>query len=85
MSDAAWSRAFILTRDRKNVLVLAVCQTLFGIGRMMIILTAPLIAYFIAEERALATLPHALVIPVPPSRHCRRRCSCAGSDGAGAS
>lgn len=62
MPGGAWPHAFILTRDRKNVLVLATCQTLFGIGRMMIILTAPLIAYFIAEERALATLPHALVI-----------------------
>lgn len=52
----------ILTRDRKNVIVLATCQMLFGAGRSLIVLTAPLIAYEIADEKALATLPHALVI-----------------------
>jgi len=51
-----------LTRDRRNVLVLATCQMLFGTGRSLIVSTAPLIAYAIATEKALATLPHALVI-----------------------
>jgi MFS family permease len=53
---------FALTRDRRNVLVLATCQMLFGTGRSLIVSTAPLIAYAIATEKALATLPHALVI-----------------------
>ena len=52
----------VLTRDRRNVVVLATCQTLFGTGRSLIVATAPLIAYAMAEEKALATLPHALVI-----------------------
>jgi len=52
----------LLTRDRRNVLVLAICQMLFNAGRSLIVATAPLIAYTIADDRALATLPHALVI-----------------------
>ena len=51
-----------LNRDRRNVLVLATCQMLFGTGRSMIVLTAPLIAYGLMQEKTLATLPHALVI-----------------------
>lgn len=51
-----------LNRDHRNVLVLATCQTLFGAGRSMIVLTAPLIAYGLMQEKTLATLPHALVI-----------------------
>ncbi len=51
-----------LNRDRRNVLVLATCQMLFGAGRSMIVLTAPLIAYGLMQEKTLATLPHALVI-----------------------
>jgi len=51
-----------LNRDHRNVLVLATCQTLFGAGRSMIVLTAPLIAYGLMQEKSLATLPHALVI-----------------------
>jgi MFS family permease len=51
-----------LNRDHRNVMVLATCQTLFGAGRSMIVLTAPLIAYGLMEEKTLATLPHALVI-----------------------
>lgn len=51
-----------LNRDHRNVIVLATCQTLFGAGRAMIVLTAPLIAYELMQEKALATLPHALVI-----------------------
>ncbi len=52
----------ILNRDYRNVLVLSTCQMLFGAGRSMIVLTAPLIAYGLMEEKSLATLPHALVI-----------------------
>jgi len=52
----------ILTRDRKNVLILATCQMLFGAARALIVVSAPLIAYAIADEKGLATLPHALVI-----------------------
>lgn len=52
----------ILTRDRRNVLILAICQTLFGSARALIVVSAPLIAYGIATDKALATLPHALVI-----------------------
>ena len=51
-----------LKRDHRNVLVLATCQMLFGAGRSMIVLTAPLIAYGLMQEKSLATLPHALVI-----------------------
>ena len=35
---------------------------LFGTGRSLLIATAPLIAYSMASRKALATLPHALVI-----------------------
>lgn len=51
-----------LDRDRKNVLVLAICQTLFGSGRSLLIPTAPLIAYSMATHKGLATLPTSLVI-----------------------
>ena len=51
-----------LTRDPRNVVIRATCQMLFGAGRSLIGATAPLIAYTIAAEKALATLPHALVI-----------------------
>jgi MFS family permease len=53
---------FNLTRDRRNVLVLATCQMLFGTGRSLLVATAPIVAYTLASEKALATLPHALVI-----------------------
>ncbi len=53
---------FNLTRDRRNVLVLATCQMLFGTGRSLLVASAPLVAYTLASEKALATLPHALVI-----------------------
>ena len=51
-----------MQRDRKAVLVLSVCQLLFGTSRSLLISTAPLIAYTIAEHKELATLPHAMVI-----------------------
>ena len=48
--------------DRRNVLVLATCQMLFGSGRSLLIATAPVVAYAMAEEKGLATLPTSLVI-----------------------
>ena len=51
-----------MTRDQRNVAVLATCQMLFGTARSLVVSTAPLIAYAMATNKALATLPHALVI-----------------------
>jgi len=48
--------------DRKNVLILAICQMLFGSGRSLLMATAPVVAYAMAEEKGLATLPTSLVI-----------------------
>ncbi len=49
-------------REKRNVFLLAVCQMLFGSGRMQIVATAPIIGYTFAADKALATLPAALVI-----------------------
>ncbi len=49
-------------RDQRNVVVLAVCQMLYGTGRTLNVATAPLIAYAIADQKGLATLPAALVV-----------------------
>jgi len=51
-----------INRDHRNVAVLATCQMLFGTARSLVVSTAPLIAYSLATEKALATLPHAAVI-----------------------
>jgi MFS family permease len=51
-----------LKADRKNVLVLAVCQMLFGSARGLLIATAPVVAYGLAVEKGLATLPTSLVV-----------------------
>jgi MFS family permease len=48
--------------DRRNVLVLATCQMLFSSARSLLIATAPIVAYGLAEEKGLATLPTSLVI-----------------------
>jgi MFS family permease len=48
--------------DRKNVFVLSVAQMLFGSCRSMLAATAPLVAYAMLEEKALATLPTSLII-----------------------
>ncbi|OGA66262.1 MAG: hypothetical protein A3G81_18330 [Betaproteobacteria bacterium RIFCSPLOWO2_12_FULL_65_14] len=48
--------------DRRNVLILAICQMLFGSGRSLLMATAPVVAYAMAEEKGLATLPTSLVI-----------------------
>lgn len=68
----------VSARDRKNVLVLATCQMLFGSSRSLLIATAPLIAYGIAAHKGLATLPTSLVIvgtaltTIPASLFMRR-------------
>ena len=46
-----------ITRDQRNVAVLATCTMLFGTARSLVVSTAPLIAYAMATEKALATLP----------------------------
>lgn len=51
-----------MKRDHKNVLVLATCQMLFGTGRSLFIVAAPVLALAIAPHLALATLPTALII-----------------------
>ncbi len=51
-----------MNATRRNVLVLAACQMLFGASRSLLIATAPLVAYAIASNKALATLPTSLVI-----------------------
>ena len=67
-----------MTREKRNVLVLATCQVLFGTGRSLLIATAPLIAYSIASHKGLATLPTSLVIvgtavmTIPASLFMRR-------------
>lgn len=48
--------------DRKNVAILATCQMLFGSGRSLLLATAPVVAYAIASEKALATLPASLLV-----------------------
>jgi MFS family permease len=48
--------------DRRNVLVLATCQMLFGSARSLLIATAPVVAYAMADEKGLATLPTSLVV-----------------------
>lgn len=50
-----------MNRDRRNVLVLATCQTLFGTGRSLLVVTAPLIAYGLAAHKGMATLPTSLI------------------------
>jgi len=48
--------------DKKNVLILSLCQMLFGSGRSLLIATAPVVAYVMAEEKGLATLPTSMVV-----------------------
>ncbi len=71
-------RSAFADRAKRNVLVLATCQMLYGSGRTLNVATAPLIAYAIAEQKGLATLPAALVIvgtalaSMPASYYMRR-------------
>ncbi|MGH7091500.1 MAG: MFS transporter, partial [Stellaceae bacterium] len=48
--------------DRKNVLVLSTCQMLSGSCRTLLSATAPLVAYTIVSEKALATLPISCIV-----------------------
>ena len=48
--------------DKKNVFILSTCQMLFGSGRSLLLATAPIVSYAIAEEKALATLPTSLIV-----------------------
>ncbi len=57
---AIWS--VFIVQERRNVLVLATCQMLFGAGRTLLVTTGALVAYSFAEYKGLATLPAALVI-----------------------
>jgi len=56
-TDAAARR-----RDWRNVLVLATCQMLYNSGRSLLVATSPLIAYVIAPDKALATVPISLAV-----------------------
>ena len=58
--SAIWS--VFTVQERRNVLVLAICQTLFGAGRTLLVATAALVALSFAEHKGLATLPAALVV-----------------------
>jgi MFS family permease len=50
----------ILTREGRNVGILAVGQALNGSALTMVIIAAPLAGHMLAEEKALATLPSAM-------------------------
>ena len=52
----------MIRRDHRNVLILSTCQMLFGTGRSLFMVTAPIAALGIAPHLALATLPTALII-----------------------
>lgn len=49
-------------RDKRNVLVLAICQTLFNTGRALLLSSSPLIGYALATNKALSTLPISLML-----------------------
>ncbi|MCA8929536.1 MAG: MFS transporter [Alphaproteobacteria bacterium] len=49
-------------RDRRNVAVLATCQMLYNSGRSLLVATSPLIAYQIAPDKALSTVPIFLAV-----------------------
>ena len=51
-----------ISRDYKNVGVLAMCQALFMSGLSMQIILSGLVGAAIAEDKALATLPISAVI-----------------------
>ena len=52
----------MFARDHKNVLILSTCQMMFGTGRSLFMVTAPIAALGIAPHLALATLPTALIV-----------------------
>ena len=49
-------------RDWRNVAVLATCQMLYNSGRSLLIATSPLVAYSIAANKALATVPVTMAV-----------------------
>jgi predicted MFS family arabinose efflux permease len=49
-------------RDWRNVAVLATCQMLYNSGRSLLVATSPLIAYQIAPDKALSTIPIFLAV-----------------------
>lgn len=49
-------------RDWRNVLVLATCQMFYNSGRALLVATSPLIAYVIAPDKSLSTLPITLAV-----------------------
>ena len=51
-----------MRNDKKSVLILSICQMLFGSARSLLIATAPVVAYAMAEEKGLATLPTSMVV-----------------------
>lgn len=51
-----------VNRDWWNVGVLAVCQMLYNSGRSLLVATSPLIAYVIAPDKSLSTVPISLAV-----------------------
>ena len=51
-----------LSRDHKNVGILAMCQGLFMSGMSMQIILSGLVGASLAEDKALATLPISAVV-----------------------
>lgn len=51
-----------LARDRRNVLILAICQGLFASGQSMMIILGGLVGSMLAVDKALATLPVSTVV-----------------------
>ncbi len=49
-------------RDWRNVAVLATCQMLYNSGRSLLVATSPLIAYQIAPDKSLSTIPIFLAV-----------------------
>ena len=49
-------------RDWRNVAVLATCQMFYNSGRSLLVATSPLIAYGIASNKALSTVPISLAV-----------------------
>lgn len=51
-----------INRDWWNVGVLAICQMLYNSGRSLLVATSPLIAYVIAPDKSLSTVPISLAV-----------------------
>ena len=59
MTDASTQQT---RRDWRNVAVLATCQMLYNSGRSLLVATSPLIAYQIAPDKSLSTIPIFLAV-----------------------